>query len=274
MRQLTYKNLTIFVRKPLPVCQYWGSVERVNPETSPKRKENKVSEAVATRGKLSIDNPTEAHESLRDWLENSPNGPQISIPIKHVSALVLYHHVWQNSPERVQERRDRDAQKREAEKAERARKEEERKQKRIDAEEARKKREVEAEEKRAQREKDREAKEAEREQKLKEADEKRAAKDAEREQKAKEREEKRAAAEAEREQKAKEREEKRAAAAAEKEQKAKEREAAKAAKAADKTGADGDDSTSTPANGNVGRGALRESKQLKRKPAGQSAGTF
>lgn len=134
-----------------------------------------------------------------------------------------------------------------------------------------------------QREAARAAKQAEREQKA-------AAKQAEREARDAERAEQREAREAERLVKAAEKAAAAEAKAAEREAKAAEKAAAAEAKKAEAeakkaeresakaAGADGDDGGSTPVAGNVGRGALRESKRqlnkVKKAAAGVSADTF
>jgi hypothetical protein len=227
----------------------------------------------AGRNKADYNKPTEAHVSLQKWLKEAPAGPQLDIPLTHVSALVLYHHEWQQSPERAAERKELRAKKLEDEKADRLKREEDRKAA-IEAKEAeRAKKAEETEKARAAKEAEREAKQAEREAKLAEAEKAREEREAERDRKAKEREEKRIAAEAERETKAKEREAKRLEREAEKKAAAEKREAEKAAKAAEKAtnGADGDDGSApvpTPA-----------PKRLKRRTpepavAGQSASEF
>ena len=236
-----------------------------------KRRETPMTEATTTNSKVKV---TEAHESLQRWLATNPKGPQIDIPVEHVSALVLYFPTWQRSPERSAERKELRIKRAEEEKAERAAKAEAREQARLAKEAEKEAKAKEAEEARAKREAEQEQKRAEREAKLAEQEKQREEREAERERKAQEREEKRLQAEAEREQKAQDREAKRQEREAEKQRKAEEREAAKAAKEAEKAadrGADGDDG-SAPA-GDTGRGALRESKRLKRRaPQQESVG--
>lgn len=194
---------------------------------------------------------TEAHESLQRWLANSDDGPKIDIPVEHVSAVVLYFPKWQRSDERVAERAEFERTRDEREQAKRDYRDWLQAEKRWRDDEKRRLKREEQDNKRATQDWLRA--------------EKRWKDDEARKQKEAEKAAAKAKADAEKAQKAKEADERKAAGQAE--------------------GADGDDSTSAPANGEqtTGRGALQDAKRANRKlkrrsesqeAVGASAGDF
>lgn len=188
------------------------------------------------------DNPSEAQQSLARYIREVKGYP---LSDADCSAAFTWHGEWQSSPERHAERATLGDRKKAAA---------------LEAAEARK---AEVEARKAIKEQERESKRAEREAEAEKKAEARKLREAEREAKKAEREAEAGQKEEQRAVRSWLAAEKRFLAESERARKQAEREAARAAKAAEREaksdagGADGDDSTAAPANGEGGRDRLK-----------------